>query len=402
VRVVIAAKARIACLAAALVAFSAPLPASGTLSPVRITRIASGGGNTCAITTRGAVLCWGYNIQGELGHGGGYPTRHHSGVPVAVRGLAAGVTAVAQGGAHGCAIIRRGAVRCWGWNSGGQLGTGSQAYQRDVPVAVRDLPSGIKAIAAGGSHTCVVTSAGGVKCWGNNANGQLGDGSGNQRRTPIDVRGLGSGVTALAAGGGASTNGGSTCALTSAGGVKCWGAIPGTGAPGCCSFTPADVAGLRTGVTAIAAGAGHTCAVTTAGGVKCWGSNYYGELGNGSTAGGTTPVDVVGLAGPVKAVTAGQAYTCALTTAGGVQCWGFNWYGEVGVDPKVDPAPRRPTYVPGLRSGVVAIAAGQAHTCALLSTGGVRCWGYNSVGQLGSGTRVQFTYRPLAVRLPRK
>jgi alpha-tubulin suppressor-like RCC1 family protein len=143
-----------------------------------------------------------------------------------------------------------------------------------------------------------------------------------------------------------------------------WGAYPGTGAPGCCSLTPVDVPGLTSGVTAIAAGVTHTCAVTSAGGLKCWGANGYGQLGDGSTSGGETPVDVVGLSSGVKAVTAGQAHTCALTTAGGVKCWGFNWDSEVGNGSKADPSPRTPAYVVGLKSGVVAIAAGQAHTCA--------------------------------------
>jgi alpha-tubulin suppressor-like RCC1 family protein len=133
------------------------------------------------------------------------------------------VQAIAQGGGHGCAITRAGGVRCWGWNAGGQLGNGSQAYQSDVPVGVKGLTSGVRAIATGGSHTCAVTSAGGVKCWGNNANGQLGIGSGRPSRTPLDVPSLASGVRAIAAGGLGATNGGHTYALMKTGGVKCWG-----------------------------------------------------------------------------------------------------------------------------------------------------------------------------------
>jgi alpha-tubulin suppressor-like RCC1 family protein len=176
-----------------------------------------------------------------------------------------------------------------------------------------------------------VTTAGGAKCWGSNTSGQLGDGTTTNRTTPVDVSGLTSNVAAVGAGGG------HTCALmTTAGGLRCWGyngyGQLGDGAGGNQRTTPVDVSGLTSGVAAVAAGDYHTCAVMTpGGGLKCWGANYYGQLGDGTSGNQrATPVDVSGLTSGVAAVAGGVAYTCAVTTAGGLKCWGVNAYGQLG------------------------------------------------------------------------
>ena len=121
--------------------------------------------------------------------------------------------AVATGYGHSCALTSGGA-RCWGLNAGGELGDGTLADHLK-PAGVTGLAGGVKAIAAGAFHTCALTRSGGVKCWGLNQSGELGDGTTDRRLSPVDVSGLSSGVTAIAAGF-------HTCALMSTGGVKCW------------------------------------------------------------------------------------------------------------------------------------------------------------------------------------
>ncbi|MBP7963141.1 MAG: hypothetical protein KBG20_07650 [Caldilineaceae bacterium] len=343
-----------------------------------IAYVAAGGSHTCALTTTGGVKCWGDNYNGQLGDG---TTREDKDTPVDVVRLGSGVAAIAAGREHTCAVSTAGGVKCWGRNNRGQLGDGTNV-DKSSPVDVMGLGSGVVALAAGGnldnSHTCALTTAGKVKCWGANQEGQLGDGTTTSKPTPVDVEGLGSDVTAIAAG---SSH---TCALTTSGGVKCWG---GAGAVGDGTWsgrlTPVDVVGLGSGVTTIAAGGAHSCALTTAGGVKCWGSNFYGEVGDGTLDRRLTPVDVVGLGSGVTAIAAGGGHTCALTTAGGVKCWGAN-SGQVGDGTTENK--KTPVDVMGLDGGIVTIAAGYAHTCAATNAGGVKCWGQDEQGQVGNGT----------------
>jgi alpha-tubulin suppressor-like RCC1 family protein len=354
-----------------------PVDVSGLGSGV--VAIAAGGYHTCALTVGGGVKCWGWNYYGQLGDG----TTTSRTTPVDVGGLTSGVVAIAAGRWHTCALTTGGGVKCWGLNDSGQLGDGTTT-DRTTPVDVSGLGSGVSAIAAGDWHTCALTAGGGVKCWGQNSSGQLGDGTTTSRTTPVDVSGLGSGVSAIAAGGSR------TCALTAGGGVKCWGSN-GLGQLGDGTTTsrnmPVDVSGLGSGVRAIAAGVDHTCALTASGGIKCWGNNTYGQLGIGKFGYRPIPADVSGLGSGVSAIAAGDLHTCALT-AGGVKCWGANRGGQLGNGMWTDSATS--VDVSGLGSGVRAIAAGDLHTCALRA-GGVKCWGRNSSGQLGDGTTTSRT-----------
>jgi len=309
-----------------------------------------------------------------------------SATPVAVRGLS-GATALAAGGAHICALLQTGTVQCWGRNFAGQLGDGTSGGSRATPVAVRGL-SGVTVLVAGSAHTCALLQTGTVQCWGLNDNGQLGDGTTANRATPVAVRGL-SGVTALAAGGA------HTCALLQTGTVQCWGSnFSGQLGDGTTTdrLTPAVVSGLS-GVTALAAGWDHTCAVLQTGTVQCWGSNFSGQLGDGTTTDRLTPVAVSGLSG-VTALAAGGAHTCALLQTGTVQCWGRNESGQLGDGTTANRV--TPVAVSGL-SGATALAVGGAHTCALLPTGTAQCWGRNESGRLGNGTSGGFRATPVVV-----
>jgi alpha-tubulin suppressor-like RCC1 family protein len=291
-----------------------------------------------------------------------------------------GIQSIDAGGSHSCALTTAGGVKCWGWNLHGQLGDGSTS-SRYTPVNVSGLATGVQAIALGEYHTCALTTAGGVKCWGRNNYGQLGDGSTNTGTTAVDATGLSTGLQAIALG---SVH---SCALTTAGGVKCWG-NGGWGQLGDGSYTnrttAVDVTGLATGVQAIALGSLHSCALTTAGGVKCWGYNFFGQLGDGSNFDRFLPENTSGLSSGIQALSLGQLHSCALTTSGGVKCWGYNYYGRLGDGSTSDRS--TPVDTLGLLSGIQAISLGNNHSCALTSSGGVKCWGYNNRGQLGDGS----------------
>jgi alpha-tubulin suppressor-like RCC1 family protein len=360
----------------ALVAFAGPARADNGL-------IASGGYHTCALAANGTVRCWGANNSGELGVG----TTAERQAPVQVSGLGGNIQAVAAKGAYTCALTATGAVRCWGDNSRGQLGDGT-TVQRRTPVTVTGLGSGVQAIAPGNQHTCALNAAGGVLCWGDNLHGQLGDGTTAQRLAPVAVSGLGSGVRAISAGGD------HTCAVTTTGAVLCWGDnIAGQLGDGTIvqRTTPVPVSGLGSGVQAIALGYYHSCALSTAGAVSCWGYNAVGALGDGTTGDANqdrlTPVPVVGLGSGVRGIAAGYEHTCAATTTGAALCWGWNVHGQLGdnsTTQRLSPVP-----VTGLGSGVLALSGGVFHTCAMVTGGAVSCWGANNARQLGDGTTTE-------------
>jgi alpha-tubulin suppressor-like RCC1 family protein len=340
-----------------------------------VVSIAAGERHTCVLTSAGAVKCWGFNHDGQLGDG----RDSDRSVPVDVTGLTSGAKAIVAGWRHTCALTSGGGAKCWGNNHDGQLGDGTEVDRR-TPQDVVGLLTQVTAIAAGERHTCALTTTGGVKCWGNNHDGELGDGTRKDKITPVDVTGLTTGVTAIAAGWR------HTCALTTTGGVKCWGnnhdGQLGNGTD-TDSPVPVDVLGLTSGVTGIAARWRHTCALTSAGRVKCWGGNHHGEIGDGTKTDRSAPVDVVGLTSGVKVIASGWRHICALLTDGGVKCWGSNHEGQLGDGTGVDR--RTPVDVVTVPGGVTAIAAGGQHTCAL-AKGRITCWGENEDGQLGDGT----------------
>jgi alpha-tubulin suppressor-like RCC1 family protein len=303
-----------------------------------------------------------------------------------------GIAAVSAGFTHTCALTTGGGVKCWGWNGAAKLGNGTTT-DSSTPVNVTGLTTGVAAVSAGDGHTCALTTGAGAKCWGINNAGQLGNSTttgpgcnGFCHTTAVNVTGLTTGVAGVSAGGL------HTCALTTGGGAKCWG-FNGSGQLGnnttTDSSTAVNVTGLTSGVAAVSAGLSHTCALTTGGGVKCWGYNPFGQLGNGTTTSSSTPVDVSGLTSGAAAVSAGWHHTCGLTTGGGVKCWGSNLSGQLGNGTTTDSS--TPVDATGLTSGVAVIAAGTAGTCALTTGQGAKCWGYNYYGKLGNGTYTNST-----------
>ncbi|MBK6337738.1 MAG: fibronectin type III domain-containing protein [Betaproteobacteria bacterium] len=348
-------------------------------------KIAAGNLHSCAITNAGEVKCWGDNGSGQIGDGSS-DTRLS---PAKVSSLS-GVTAIDGGSRHSCAVKGAGEVWCWGLNDSGQLGDGDPSIERHLePVPVSGLASDATAVALGGLHTCALANVGATYCWGNNASGQLGNFTQTSSAVPVRVTVLGSNVLSIAAGADHS------CAVGASGTVGCWGSNAfgqlGTGDKVDRRSPPPG--GIGTGV-AVVAGDAHSCSLTSDGGVKCWGDNSSGQLGDDSTTERLVPVDVVGLATGVTAIAAGGSHTCALLSSGGVKCWGRNADAQLGDNSTIQRL--TPVDVVGLDSGVTAIAAGLNHSCALTALGEARCWGNNANGQLGDRS-LMGTWTPVGV-----
>jgi alpha-tubulin suppressor-like RCC1 family protein len=328
--------------------------------------ISVGGRHTCLLTSDGSVKCWGNNYHGELGDDSSI---EESLLPVDVIGLNDDVTFIASGGFHNCAIFRKG-VQCWGNNESGQLGDNTYV-DRNMPVSVVGLSDDIIALAAGESFTCALSQVGNVSCWGDNHVGQLGDGTKNSRNYPESVQGLYGNAVEIAA------DNFHVCVLLTSGSVECWGQDIQNpmGDP---ILIPKPMSGLTGHITAIAAGGLSTCAMLDSGIVKCWGEM---NLMRNTLC---QPIEVMGLPKGIIAIDGGDVAYCALTSMGGVSCWGDNELGQLGDGSSI--STDRPVDVIGMNTGVVSISAGGAHTCALLSSNRVKCWGWNVVGQLGDGT----------------
>jgi len=331
-----------------------PGPTSDSLQ--KVVAIAAGNYHTCILTTTSEVKCDGWNLETRMS--GDFRT-------------------VVAGDFYTCLLTTNGGVKCMGKNNFGQLGDGT-TIDRESPIDVIGLPRDVSALVAGDNHACALMTSGGVKCWGRNYFGQLGDGTTAYSLEPVDVHGLSTGVAALIAG----SN--HTCALMSSGRVKCWGANE-AGQLGDGSLVdrlePVDIVGLSNNVTSLAAGFTHTCALNSQGQVMCWGDNSHGQLSDDDPTVHMVPVIVPGLDGQIAKVAVGNGYTCVLTSKGGVECWGLDDFGQLGDDTTEERS--TPVDVIGLTSGVVDIAAGNNHNCALMASGRVRCWGMTEYAYRG-------------------
>lgn len=337
-----------------------------TLIESGASQVATGDQHSCALLQGGAVQCWGSNDYYQLGNSStGTRTQ-----PVAVRGLPP-AKAISAGGSHSCAITTKGEVWCWGANLQTQLDSSRKPHS--APVRITALGGAALQISAGAAHSGAVIQGGALQCWGDNSNGQLGTGDQQEQTQAITVRGLPPIAHVAAADG-------HTCATTASGGVYCWGfnlygqVGDGSQTP---RLAPTQVTGLAQGVKHLAAAPSHNCALLASGAVQCWGYNYYGQLGEGTLQDRHQPTSVAGLA--AQAIATGNEHSCAISHTGAALCWGNNSSGQLG-SPLMrgeggSSARRTPTPVTGLACGQRQISAGRSHTCALSTAGAVQCWG---------------------------
>jgi cysteine-rich repeat protein len=382
------------------------------------TRLVTGGDHTCALLDSGSVRCWGRGDDGQPGYGttndvGDNETPASKG-DVNVGGA---VRQIAAGGGHTCAVLDSGSVRCWGAGSFGRLGYGNSNNIGDdetpasLPAPV-EVGGPVRQLALGWFHTCALLDSGVVRCWGWGPAGRLGYGKTYDIGGPLDSVGDdepptwapnldfgGTAVRQLAAGSD------HTCALLDSGAVHCWGA----GTDGKLGYgntahvgddeTPAEAGAVNVTdggdkVIQLAGGGAHTCALLGSGAVRCWGRGAEGQLGYGKTdniGDGESPASAgyVDVGGTVIQLAAGFYHTCALLDTGAVRCWGRGTDGQLGygdtsnIGDYETPASKGDVNVGGT---VRQIAAGHYHTCALLDTGAVRCWGRGVDGRLGYGS----------------
>ena len=386
--------------------------------------VSAGGDHTCVVFADGRFKCWGRNDDGQLGledvgSRGDEAGEMGDALPYVSLGTGGRVREVSAGGAHTCALLLDGRIKCWGNNHDGQLGLGhlvgkgANKGEMGDSLPYVDLGQGsrAKSVRAGFAHTCALLENGALRCWGKNSKGQLGVGDNRDRSVPTAVD-VGERLHVKSV----SVGGEHTCALLSDDSMKCWGEGGSgqlLGGNTSDQNAPPDVPlNLDDHLIAvnISVGSEHACALLNHGQVKCWGKNDLGQLGQGDadSVGKTSgdPDDELGEIPPVdlgtdvtaRSVAVGERHSCALLNDGSVKCWGANDNGQLGlgsgmdsVDPHVgddegEMGDALGAVTFGSRNMVaVQIGAGEDFTCALVSDGSVYCWGVNDVGQLGRG-----------------
>ena len=394
-----------------------------------ITPLAAASFHTCALLTGGRVKCWGDNSAGQLGLGdtklrGDEPGQMGDDLPFVDLGAGVRAVSLAVGNGHSCALLEGGQIKCWGANLQGQLGLGDVKTSRGrEPGEMGDalptvnLGAGARAVAvvAGVEHTCALLEQGTVKCWGLNADGQLG--LGDTKSRGYEPEQMGDGLPAVDLGTGAramSISAGHmrTCAVLEDGKIKCWGlnlgGVLGLGdlesrgdEPGEMgdALPPVDLgAGLR--ATAVSAGKAQICAQLDGGRIKCWGDNSDGlGLGDKQTRGDqpgemgdALPFVELGTGALVSRLICGGTHTCALLTDGRLKCWGDNHEAQLGLgdlecrgDEPGEMGDDLPAVELGANAEVTTLALGSDHSCAGLTGGTVKCWGDGFAGRLGLG-----------------
>ena len=388
-------RTRVACLGTALLMVAPVLPrvnAAAVSQPAASQRIAVGDSHSCAIASNDAVWCWGDNTYGQLGssaHAGLSNSRSTTPVQAAALPGSRVARTITSGKGHVCVLADDATVWCWGSNSSGEVGVPG-GNQLD-PVQVT-LSAGARLVVAGGNSTCAVLTTNDVMCWGRNNRGQLGNGTSNTgaNSTPSAVFIPNSAFVVESLDLGAIH----ACAVSTVGDAWCWGAFD-DGRLGITTasdvHTPQKLTSLAAGQVAdIATGTDHTCArVGTT--VQCFGANTYGQLGvdPATVSTSVTPRTVSTNAAPVS-VAAGTEVSCVVETGGALECLGADSSGQLASGSTQSHRFTAGT-VSGVAGAVVDVAVGDVHSCAVLATGGVRCWGANSSGQLGDGSRLTRT-----------
>jgi alpha-tubulin suppressor-like RCC1 family protein len=343
-----------------------------------VAQVAAGSETTCARTDQGGLRCWGNNKYGGLARPG-------DGVdaPVPIASLDA-VTDVDLGEFHTCAL-EGGLVYCWGADAQGELGRGDAT---DAPVPSIAVVTGLDHVTdidLGEYHSCALTDAGAVWCWGRNKDGEIAQDLTGYQWHPVSVPVPA--ARSIAAGGQEG------CAIAMTGtDVYCWGKndVGQVGVAIAARVKPVLVPGFA-GATQISIGGDHACAVFGDGRVACTGLNDRGQLGDNSKTNRAAPVTVMGLADAVEVASLDHA-TCARKQDGSVVCWGEGDHGELGAGTADALVPGDP--VP-LGAAAVQLTAGESFACARTGDGCLSCWGDDAAGQLGDGPAMPGGVRPV-------
>ena len=379
--------------------------------------------HTCALFESGKVKCWGYNYYGNLGLGdknnrGDSAGEMGANLPYVDLGKER-VISLTVGAHHTCAIFKSRGVKCWGYNGNGELGYGDATNRGDNPG---ELGSKLKFVDLGGEkvlslqagyhHTCALLQSRRVKCWGYNTYGSLGYGDRNNRGKLKSDMGVNLKFIELGKEKVQSIFTGSynTCAILQSGRVKCWGYNSygnlGYGDKNNRGDSPSEM-GVSLGhidlgpekVIEISLGYYHSCARFQSGRIKCWGYNYYGNLGyedkvqRGDSAGEMgTNLKYVDLGGEkVAGIRAGFQHSCALLQSGRIKCWGYNYYGQLGYGDKKSRGLVKGEmgsnlkYVDIGKEKAISLNTGNHYSCAMMASKRIKCWGFNSYGRLGYG-----------------
>jgi alpha-tubulin suppressor-like RCC1 family protein len=344
--------------------------------PVYGTRITAASSSTCAINSAGGVECWGEDFYGELGNN----TTGVFNTPQQVVGLTSGIVAIAADVFSVCAVTTAGTTTCWGENNYGQLGDG-MSMTTGTPVSVSGISTAVNVAGGGIYASCILLNGGAVSCMGGDYDGNLALGSITSQTYDTPQASKVTGAIALAGSGVGSTL--ANCAVLGDGTVQCWGFMKYSLGDGvtAASGAPFTVPGITHAVQVATSGA-NICIVLDDGTMLCWGENLWGEVGDGTTVTRNTPVPTT--LSDVAAVSIGSYHTCVVTTGGAVKCIGYNASGQLGNGSVSFGATT--TWQDAMSTGVLAVACGDAHTCALMADGKVYCWGDNNDGEIGDGT----------------